>query len=133
MAQPLSVQNYGSCPPGYVWSVSGCVPAWNPQKGGSYKQYSLEKGILDPFGNPWFTAENVGPLPPSAASSPVVASASTNVLSGVQADPELRNWTYPSRNIRGAKAQGPGIGIAAIGLGAFVLFMLTQKKRKKKR
>jgi hypothetical protein len=113
------------------------VPAWNPQKGGSFKQYALEKGILNALGNPLFTAETVGPIPPSspygAPSSPVVASASTNVLSGVQADPELRNWTYASRNIRGAKAQGPGIGIVAIGLGAFVLFMLTQKKRKKKR
>ena len=65
--------------------------------------------------------------------APVVASTSTNVLSGVQADPELRNWTYPSLNIVGAKAQGPSIGIVAIGLGAVVLFMLTQKKRKKKR
>ena len=72
-----------------------------------------------------------GGLPSSAASSPVVASTSTSVLSGIQAAPELRNWAYGGSVTAPKKAQGPGIGIVLIGLGAVFLFF-GKKKRKRK-
>ena len=103
----------GTCPGKLIWDpVPGkCVT------GGPMYGYSA-----------WKAAG--GGLPSSAASAPVVASTSTSVLSGIQAAPELRNWAYGG-SVTAPKAQGPGIGIVLIGLGAVVLFFGTKKRKRK--